>query len=115
MRPAILPILIEQGTVWRRRIRLRTGTEEDNDPMDLTGHEIRAQVRESWTAEPFQEILVENIDEEDGSFDLVLDDRPRQLRKSTWKWDLLLVPPNDEPKKILAGTVKVRFTITRLS
>lgn len=109
------PIEIDQGTVWRRRIRLRTGTAEVNAPLNLAGHQIRAQVRESWTANPFQEFLVENIDEADGSFDLVLDDRERGLRKERWRWDLLLVPPSGEPQKLMEGQVVVKVTITRLS
>jgi hypothetical protein len=34
--PAVLPLEIDQGTVWRRRITLHTATMESNEPLDLT-------------------------------------------------------------------------------
>jgi hypothetical protein len=112
--PATYPITVQQGTVWRRRVTLRTGSVETNSPIDLTGHTLHAQVREVWSADAFQAMAIENIDAEAGAFDLVLDDRPRTLRKAKYHWDLLLTPPDGEPKKILEGPLRVKFTITRI-
>jgi len=112
--PAVLPIEIDQGTVWRRQVRLRTGTPELNHPLDLTGHQLHAQVRELWSAPTFKSFTIENLNPAEGSFDLVLDDRPRDLRKPDLLWDLLITAPDGTVAKYLQGPVKVRFTITRL-
>ncbi len=113
--PAVLPIEIDQGTVWRRRITLRTGTTESNEPLDLTGRQIHAHVRESWASPVFVPFAVENLDPAEGGFDLVLDDRARVLRKPDLFWDLLVNAPDGTVDKYLEGPVKVRFTVTRPS
>lgn len=112
--PALLPIEIDQGTVWRRRITLRTGTVETNVPLDLTGHQLHAHVRESWVSSAFLPFTIDNLDAPAGSFDLVLDDRARTLNKVDLFWDLLITAPDGSVAKYLQGPVKVRFTITRL-
>jgi len=111
---AILPIEIDQGTVWRRRITLRAGTPESNAALDLTGRQIHAQVRQSWASPDFLPFTIENIDPAAGGFDLVLDDRPRTLNKPDLFWDLLVTNPDGTVSKYLKGPVKVRFTVTRL-
>ena len=111
---AILPIEIDQGTVWRRRITLRTGTPEASEPLDLTGRQVHAQVRESWASPVFVPFIIENLDAEAGSFDLVLDDRARALNKPDLFWDLLVTATDGTVAKYLRGPVKVSFTITRL-
>lgn len=112
---AILPIEIDQGTVWRRRITLRIGTPDDNMPMNLTGRQIHAHVRESWASPVYLPFAVENVNEVEGSFDLVLDDRGRSLRRPDLFWDLLVTAPDGTVAKYLEGPVKLRFTVTRLS
>jgi hypothetical protein len=109
------PVEIDQGTVWRRRITLRTGTPQTNEPLDLTGRQIHAQVRENWASPVFVPFSIENIEEAEGGFDLVLDDCSRCLRKPDLFWDLLITAPDGTVAKYLQGPVKVRFTITRPS
>jgi len=111
---AQLPIEIDQGTVWRRSVRLRTGTPELNIPFDLTGHQIHAHVRENWASPIFLPFAIESLDPAAGSFDLVLDDRARTLHKPDFFWDLLVTAPDGSVTKYLEGPVKVRFTVTRL-
>lgn len=111
---ALLPIEIDQGTVWRRLVRLRTGTTESNQPLDLTSYQLHAQVRELWSATTFKALAIENLDQAAGSFELVLDDRQRELRRPDLLWDLLVVAPDGTVAKYLEGPVKVRFTVTRL-
>ena len=111
---ALLPIEIDQGTVWRRLVRLRTGTTESNQPLDLTGYQLYAQVRELWSAPAFKALAIENLDPAGGSFELVLDDRQRELRRPDLLWDLLVVAPDGSVAKYLEGPVKVHFTVTRL-
>jgi hypothetical protein len=109
---AQLPIEIDQGTVWRRSVRLRTGG-VDGEPFDLTGFSLRAQIRENWGAPLLKEIAVEDFVPEEGSFDLVIDDRAHELRRFDLFWDLLITAPDGSVTKHLEGPVKVRPTITR--
>ena len=111
---AVLPIEIDQGTVWRRLVRLRTGTTESNQPLDLNGYQLHAQVRELWSAPAFKGLAIENLDQAAGSFELALDDRQRELRRPDLLWDLLAVAPDGSVAKYLEGPVKVHFTVTRL-
>jgi hypothetical protein len=91
---AQLPIEIDQGTVWRRSVRRRTGTTEANIPLDLTGRQLHAHVRENRASPVFIPLVIENLDPAAGSFDLVLDDHARTLHKPDFFWDLLVTAPD---------------------
>jgi hypothetical protein len=110
---ATLPIRIHQGTLWRRRLRLRTGTVDDSTPLDLTGHTLHAQVRRDPLAAIAVPLTIENPDLPNGEFDILLDDRPRHLPPPPLRWDLLLQAPDGTLTKLLQGTVELLGTVTR--
>jgi hypothetical protein len=110
---AILNIALDQGTVWRRTITVKTGTAEDAPRVDLTGYSIQAQARKAWDSTLAKQFVVEPVDLEQGEFDLVFDDTDRKLREFALLWDLLLTAPESEPVKYVEGTITITPTITR--
>lgn len=107
-----LNITVDQGSSWRRKIIMRSGT-TDGPRVNLTGATIKAQVRREWNSALVKEIQVTPIDLAQGEFWLELDDTDRSLRELAFKWDLLVTLPGADPVKYLAGTVTVTPTITR--
>ena len=111
--PATYPIVFDQGTVWRRTVTLRTGTEAVNVPMDLTGCTISAQIRETWNGPLLKTIAVTVTDAPGGTFELIIDDRARGFRRFNCSWDLLVTMPDGTVTKYMEGPVSVRPTVTR--
>jgi hypothetical protein len=110
--PARLPITLDQGTVWKRRVSLRTGG-PDGEPFDLSGCQLHAQIRENWNGPLVKQVAVAALVPEAGTFELVIDDRARELRRFDLFWDLLVTTPDGAVFKLMEGPVKVRSTITR--
>lgn len=110
--PATLPIIIDQGTLWKRSVSLRTGG-TNGEPYDLSGCQLRAEIRETWNGPLVKEVAVGHLIPEQGSFELVIDDRARDLRRFDLFWDLLVTTPDGAVFKLMEGPVKVRSTITR--
>ena len=113
MKPATFNIEIDQGTLWRRTVCAYSGRSSDAPPWDMTGCQIHAQIRERAVGPLVRDITVVPTDLAKGTFELVIDDRNRALRKFQLAWDLLIITPDGAVNKYLEGSLTVRPTITR--
>ena len=98
MVPGRYDITIYQRATFRRQITL---------PVNLTGHDVYAQI---WDAKRRNKIIdfeINMIDEAQGIFELVLDwDETTPLKKS-FQWDLMVVYNNGDRDYWLEGNVTV--------
>lgn len=110
---ATLNITMDQGTAWRRKITVKTGSAANAPRLNLTGYAIEAQARKVWNSSLVKQFAVLPVNLAQGEFELVFDDTDRGLRDFALKWDLLLTAPAGDPVKYLEGSVTITPTITR--
>lgn len=119
-------LVLYRGDTVRMPYRLGTMTDDDppefDEPYDLTGVEISAQIRALQDdAEPMAEFDVELLDQTDpderGMFWIIL---PASVsaalaptKTKTWFWDLQVVWGPEDVQTIEAGTVEVDKDTTR--
>ncbi len=107
-------LVVEQGTTWAISWPI---VDPNGEPVDVTGWTVRAQIRQSATA---NEVLHEfttasgNATTEQGSVTLSVD----PAESSAWDWrsgvyDVELVDPVGRVARIAAGTVTISAEVTR--
>lgn len=113
-----LKLEINQGATFRQRLTWMTGTPAT--PVDLTGYTARMQVREEIAAAA---VLVELTTENDGitlggatgTVDLYIS----AVATAAFAWesgvyDIEMVAPNGDVKRLVAGSVAVSPEVTRV-
>jgi len=113
-------IKIDQGESWSMLLRLKNPATEDDPatPIDLTGYDVRMQVRESITS-PTPLLTLElgdgiTVDASEGEILLTVADDVTAV----WAWrygvyDLEIESPGGETTRLLRGEVEVSAEVTR--
>jgi hypothetical protein len=111
---ALNDISIEQGTSWQTAWPI---TDEDGDPVDLTGYTANAQVR----TRPRDTVILHEWDSEDDTI-LLTDSavtlvvEPATSAAWTWKmglYDIFITSGIGEVSRVSNGTVRVVKQVTR--
>lgn len=98
MRPGRYDITIYQRATFPLRVTL---------PIDLTGHEVLAQIWDDKRRRKYADLEIEIVDAVEGIIDLTLDsDVTRDLRKPA-VWDLMVVYANGTKDYWLEGDVNI--------
>lgn len=133
--PAVHDIEVFQGAYWSQALLWKDG---DGNPVDLTGYTAEMQVRRSFT-DPTPEIVLQTnpkvgggagngritlglvedppgtplyniLLEIEATATAALEATPSDRR---WRYDLELVPPGGQVRRLLMGRFKVSLEVTR--
>ena len=96
--PARHDITIYQRATFKRRITL---------PLDLTGHQVFAQIWDAKRRNKIADLEIDIIDEEGGEFDIILDWEKTTLLKKAASWDLMVVYADQTRDYWIEGLVTV--------
>lgn len=115
--PAKIDLEIYQGSTFRKTFIWKTG--DPTAPVDLTGYTARMQIRERITDDsPVIELTTENsriiLTPAEGKIELHLTDADTStitIKKGVY--DLELVSPGGDVRRLVEGTVKVFPEVTR--
>ena len=113
-------LAIDQGATWRLEV---TYLDPDDTPIDLTGFDVRMQVRRAYadndgTAEPFVDLTIGDgvtvTDAAGGEFLLTI---PKALTTTlppgNWLYDLEIESSGGEVTRLMYGRALVRAEVTR--
>lgn len=120
MPAAYWKIEIDQGETWSMLLRLKNPADGDTPatPMDLTGFDVRMQVRESVTSPaPLLSLTLGNgitVDGPAGEITLKVSDE----ETASWAWryglyGLEIESPGGDTTALLKGEVEVNAEVTR--
>ena len=106
MLPGKYPIVINQRATFRRRVIL---------PIDLTGHQVYAQVWDTKRRVKYQNFEINIIDASNGEFDLIMEwDASSELTSCVRNayYDLMVVYANGNRDYWLEGPVTIDTGLT---
>lgn len=120
MPAAYWKIKIDQGESWSLLLRLKNPATDDDPPtpLDLTGYDVRMQVRESITSpSPLLSLTIGSgitVDAAEGEIRLAVADTVT----AAWAWrygvyDLEIESPGGDTTRLLKGEVEVSAEVTR--
>lgn len=107
---------IDSRTTFKFVIEL---LDSDDNPIDLTDHLVKAEIRESSTSVDILAAFLININALEGTIELSLDPMESaklQLVKNTIKpeYDVLMRYPDMSVKKLVKGKISITKTVTIL-
>lgn len=125
--PATHDIEVFQGAYWSQTLLWKDG---DGNPVDLTGYTARMQVRRTFEdPTPEIELTTENgritlglVEDPPGTplYNILLEieagateDLAATVSDRRWRYDLELVPPGGQVRRLLQGKFKVALEVTR--
>lgn len=125
--PATHDIEVFQGAYWSQTLLWKDG---DGNPVDLTGYTARMQVRRTFEdPTPEIELTTENgritlglVEDPPGTplYNILLEieagateDLAATVSDRRWRYDLELVPPGGQVRRLLQGKCKVALEVTR--
>ena len=101
--PARYDITIYQRATFKRRITL---------PLNLTGHQVFAQIWDAKRRNKIADLEIDIIDEAGGEFDIILDWEKTTPLKKAASWDLMVVYADETRDYYIEGLVTVDTGLT---